>query len=178
MLEMTVNHAIVVKLVERYLTGLLDPSITLLEVHKLMYFMQEFGEPLHLKFTKASYGPYAENLRHVLNVIEGHYISRYADGGDTPDKGLQLVPGAAEEADLFLQNHPETRRRFDKVSQWVEGFESPFGLELLATTHWVIKHESAISSDEVAKKIYGWNERKRQFTPRQIALAMQVVAGV
>lgn len=48
--------------------------------------------------TPREYGPYAENLRHVLNEIEGHYISGYADGEDKPDKILQLVPGATEES--------------------------------------------------------------------------------
>ena len=66
----------------RYLGGLLDPFVTLLEVHKLMYFMQEAGEPLRLRFKKAPYGPYAENLRHVLHAIEGHLVAGYADGGE------------------------------------------------------------------------------------------------
>jgi len=46
-----------------------------------MYFMQVAGQPLKLKYTKAPYGPYAENLRHVLRAVEGHLISGYADGG-------------------------------------------------------------------------------------------------
>ena len=61
---------------EGYLRALLDPFVTLLEVHKLLYFMQESGEPLRLRYLKASYGPYAENLRHVLNEIEGHFHQR------------------------------------------------------------------------------------------------------
>jgi len=59
----------------RYLGGLMDPFVTLLEVHKLMYFMQEAGEKLRLQYAKAPYGPYAENLRHVLNAVEGHLVS-------------------------------------------------------------------------------------------------------
>ena len=82
----------------RYLAGFLDPSVTLLEVHKLMYFLQEAGEPLRLNYAKAHYGPYAENLRHVLREVEGHLISGYADGGDAPAKILELVPGAVEDA--------------------------------------------------------------------------------
>ncbi len=35
-----------------YLAGLLDPFVTLLEAHKLMYFMQVAGEPLRLNFSK------------------------------------------------------------------------------------------------------------------------------
>ena len=91
--KMTAGRAALVELIRRYLGGLLDPFVTLLEVHKLMYFMQVAGEPLKLKYTKGLYGPYAENLRHVLNAIEGHFVSGYADGGDEPDKQLKLVPG-------------------------------------------------------------------------------------
>lgn len=77
---MTPGRAILVALIERYLRGLAEPWVTLLEVHKLMYFAQVAGEPLRLKFAQAPYGPYAENLRHVLNAIEGHFVSGYADG--------------------------------------------------------------------------------------------------
>jgi hypothetical protein len=41
--------------INRYLSGLLDPFVTLLEVHKLMYFKQEAGQPLNLKYQKALY---------------------------------------------------------------------------------------------------------------------------
>jgi hypothetical protein len=34
---------------------------SLLEIQKLMYFLQEPGQPLHLSYGKARYGPYAEN---------------------------------------------------------------------------------------------------------------------
>ncbi|WP_017325691.1 macro domain-containing protein [Synechococcus sp. PCC 7336] len=174
---MTAGRAALVELMRRYLSGLLDPTVTLLEVHKLMYFMQEAGEPLKLQYRKASYGPYAENLRHVFNAIEGHLVSGYADGGDAPDKPLQLVPGAVEEATAFLQQCPETRDRFDKVASLVEGFESAFGLELLSTVHWIVKTESVNSVDEVVSQTYAWNDRKRQFTPRQIAIAVDVLVN-
>lgn len=175
--KMTAGRAALVELMSRYLGGLLDPYVTLLEVHKLMYFMQAAGEPLQLKYQKAAYGPYAENLRHVLNAIEGHLVSGYADGGDAPDKTLQLVPGAMEDAAAFLQQHPDTRERFDKVSALVEGFESPFGLELLSTVHWIMKNETVSAINDVVNHTYAWNERKRQFTPRQIELAVQILVS-
>src|SRR5271165_52736 len=87
--KMTAGRAALVVLMQRYLGGLMDPFVTLLEVHKLMYFMQEAGEPLRLQYAKGPYGPYAENLRHVLRTIEGHLVSGYADGGDAPDKQLE-----------------------------------------------------------------------------------------
>lgn len=172
---MTPGRASLIELMRRYLNGLLDPFVTLLEVHKLMYFMQEAGEPLKLNYTKAPYGPYAENLRYVLNAIEGHFICGYGDGGDDPEKPLELVPGAIESATYFLEQHPDTQARFDKVAELVEGFESSFGLELLSTVHWVITREGAKSKEDVINYTYAWNKRKQQFTPSQIELAMNVL---
>lgn len=56
----------------------------------------------------------------------------------------------------------------------MEGFESPFGLELLATVHWVVTKEKAANTKEVEKMVYQWNERKKQFSPRQIRLGYDV----
>ncbi len=174
---MTAGRAALVGLVSRYLDALLDPCVTLLEVHKLMYFMQEAGEPLRLKYTQAAYGPYAENLRHVMAAIEGHLISGYVDGGDSPDKEICLLPHAVENAAKFLQMHAQTRARLERVAALVGGFESPFGLELLSSVHWIIKHMPVRSSAEVANAMYAWNEHKQQFTPRQIDLAADVLTA-
>jgi O-acetyl-ADP-ribose deacetylase (regulator of RNase III) len=173
--KMTSGRAALVVLTHRYLQGLLDPFVTLLEVHKLMYFMQEAGQPLRLRYTKAPYGPYAENLRHVLRTVEGHLLSGYADGGDAPNKQIELVPGAVEDAQAFLSEDRETQSRFQQVAKLVEGFETPFGLELLATVHWVATREAARSGEEVAGRVYAWNERKKRFTLRQIGLAFEVL---
>jgi O-acetyl-ADP-ribose deacetylase (regulator of RNase III) len=173
--RMTPGRAALVGLMNRYLTGLLDPFISLLEVHKLMYFMQEAGERLRLRYTKAPYGPYAENLRHVLTSIEGHLVSGYTDGGDDPEKQIELVPGAVADATHFLAEHPETHRRFDRVADLVQGFETPFGLELLSTVHWVAAREGAATEEEALERTYAWNERKSRFSPRQIRLAWDVL---
>jgi O-acetyl-ADP-ribose deacetylase (regulator of RNase III) len=172
---MTAGRAALVGLMDRYLRGLLDPFVTLLEVHKLMYFMQEAGEPLRLRLAKGPYGPYAENLRHVLAAIDGYYVSGYAAGGDEPGKPLELVPGAVGEAEAALEKRPETRARFDRVVRLVEGFESPFGLELLATVHWVMTHEGAGDEEATVAATYAWGERKRRFSRDQILLARRVL---
>ena len=174
--EMTSGRAALVGLMDRYLRGLLDPFVTLLEAHKLMYFMQAAGEPLRLRFVEGPFGPYAENLRHVLSAIEGHLVSGYADGGDAPDKELELVAGALEDAHTFLQNRTDTQARFERVSDLVEGFESPFGLELLSTVHWIASEEKGRTMEEVVKRTYAWDKRKAQFSPRQIKLAMNVLS--
>lgn len=177
--RMTPGRAALVGLMDRYLGGLLDPFVTLLEVHKLMYFMKVSGEPrlAKLRVVKGPYGPYAENLTHVLREVEGYLISGYRDGGDAPGKELELVPGAVADANRFLERHPETRDRFDRVADLVAGFETPFGLELLSTVHWVATHESPDSREDIASRVYDWNERKKQFSIRQINLAVDVLVA-
>ena len=174
--KMTPGRAALVGLINCYLRGLLDPFVTLLEVHKLMYFMQTAGEPLKLQFVKATYGPYAENLRHVLNAIEGHLVSGYTGGGDAPDKELELVPGALEDAQAFLETAPETHARFERVSALIEGFESSFGVELLSTVHWIASEEKILDFDDIVNHTYAWNERKKQFSRRQIKIAFDILS--
>lgn len=173
--NMTAGRAALVVLMNRYLGGLMDPFVTLIEVQKLMYFMQEAGENLRLKYVKHHYGPYADNLRHVLTKIEGHLVSGYHDGGDAPDKQLELVPGAVKDAEAFLAEDIETRTRFDRVGDLVGGFETPFGLELLATVHWVATREEAGNAEAATAKVYAWNERKQRFSPRQIGIAFETL---
>lgn len=173
--KMTPGRAALIVLMQRYIGGLMDPFVTLLEVHKLLYFLQEAGEGLQLRYAKAHYGPYAANLTHLLRRVEGHFISGYADGGDAPDKRLEIVPGALEDAETLLSSTADTRERFDLVADLVEGFETPFGLELLATVHWVAKHDGARSVDQIVNATYAWNDRKRRFSPKQLHLAHDVL---
>lgn len=173
--SMTAGRAALIGLMHRYLAGLMDPLVTLLEVHKLAYFMQAAGEPLRLQHVKERYGPYATNLRHVLLHIEGYFITGYGDGADRPEVQLELVPGAVQDAERFLAEHIQTQERFVRVSDLVEGFETPYGLELLSTVHWVVSREGAEELGEVVDAVHGWGERKRRFTPDQIALALHVL---
>ncbi|MCC6875160.1 MAG: hypothetical protein IT378_12705 [Sandaracinaceae bacterium] len=172
---MTKERAVLVALMHRYLAGVMDPWVSLLEVHKLMYFAQESGERLRLSFKPAHYGPYAENLRHVLARLEGHFLSGYADGGDAPGKPLEIVPGALEDAMAMLANEPETRARFDRVADVVDGFETPSGMELLATVHWVATREGVHDLDALTRRVHAWNEHKRRFTRRQIEIAHRIL---
>lgn len=170
--QMTVGRAALIALMSRYLRGLLDPTMSLLEVHKLMYFLQASGEPLRLRFAKAWYGPFAENLRHVLLDIDGHLITGYGGEGDSPDTVLELVPGAADEAEQFLSAKAATQERFDRVAGLVAGFETPYGLELLSTVHWLATEEGLTEREQIAEAVWAWSHRKRQFTREQVDLAL------
>ena len=171
--EMTPARAALVMLMDRYIRVLLDPYITLLEVHKLMYFMQEAGEPLKLRFVKGPYGPYAENLRHLLIAVEGHFIAGYFDGGDKPGKPLDLVPGAVEDARAVLDSAGDVGERMGRVQHLVEGFETAYGLELLATVHWVAARERPRDFQHLMQQVGAWGWRKRRFTERQLRIAAE-----
>ena len=76
---------------------------------------------------------------------------------------------------LSLTGYPDTKRRLEKVTQLVDGFESSFGLELLSTVHWVASDNASRTDDEIITYTYAWGPRKRQFTERQIRLALRVL---
>ena len=172
---LTVGRASLLVLMRRYLAAVMDPFVTLLEIHKLMYFMQEAGEELKLDYNKALYGPYARNLRHVLSLMEGHYIRGYGDAEDNPERHITLLPDVIPQAEAFLQGYPSTREHFEKVVDLISGFETPFGMELLSTVHWVSKYEGADTEDTAVKKAYGWNRRKLMFKERHIKLAWDIL---
>lgn len=172
---MTAGRAALVGLMRRYLTAVMDPFVTLLEIHKLMYFMQEAGEPLRLDYEKGVYGPYAKNLRHVLNAIDGHFISGFGDAIDNPKKQIELKIGISELAETFLFAHPETDDRFGRVAGLIKGFETSYGMELLSTVHWVVSHEGVSNEADAIEKIHGWSERKRMIPDKHIRLAYQVL---
>jgi O-acetyl-ADP-ribose deacetylase (regulator of RNase III) len=173
--RMTVGRAALLGLMDRYLRAVMDPFISLLEIHKLMYFMQESGENLRLNYTRAIYGPYARNLRHVLNAIEGHFIIGFADAADRPDIQIQLVLDAAKRAEVFLEKHRSTREHFDRVVDLIKGFETPFGMELLSTVHWVAVRERAKTAAQAIDRTYSWNVRKRMFKEEHIKIAWNVL---
>lgn len=175
--RMTPGRAMLLSLMEQYLRGLMDPFLSLLEVHKLMYFAQEAGQPLRLRYVKGPFGPYAENLRQVLSHVEGHFVSGYADGGDAPDKLLSVMPGAVDAATAFLATSEDVQERFARVADLVEGFETPFGMELLATVHWVVTREAAATSEAATLAVHAWNTRKQQFSARQVRLAWDILTS-
>jgi O-acetyl-ADP-ribose deacetylase (regulator of RNase III) len=174
--HMTPARALFIKLMDAY--AALEYSRTLLEVQKLAYFLQEAGEPLRLKYEPGHYGPYAANLNKVLEVMEGHFIRGYGDQ-QKPDAEIELLPGAVDEASCYLEGKSESLARLERVGWLIEGFETPYGMELLSTTHWVARRGGpksggvpAADTDEAIAQIHDWNPRKQQvFKPDHIRTA-------
>ncbi|MBN2290021.1 MAG: macro domain-containing protein [Candidatus Glassbacteria bacterium] len=169
--RLTISRALLIKLMQQY--SELNYRLTLLEIHKLAYFLQETGQPLKLQLSPGVYGPYAPNLNKVLECLEGHFIRGYGDT-QKPDVEIGLMAGAAEEADMFLRNEQEAKLRLEKVNQVIDGFETPYGMELLSSVHWVAVHKNPpVKEPEIAiERIQNWNDRKRKmFKPDHIKIA-------
>lgn len=169
--RMTLGRAALLALMGRYLRSLMDDSISLLEIHKLLYFLQEAGQPLNLRYRKGAYGPYAENLRHVLKDMEGHYTIGFGDGTEVPDKQIEAKGNSIEKGEEFLAMDRPTQSRFERVGTVISGFETPFGMELLSTVHWVASRENACTLDDGVRLTHTWGPRKAMFTREQIAIA-------
>lgn len=161
---MTTGRAALVSLLAQY--SRVAIGATPIEVQKLMYFLQVSGEPLNLMFQPVRYGPYADNLRHVLNLLEGHFITGYGDGSAPvlEADAMRPMPGAEDEAAEFLAAHPETRDRVRQVMTAIEGFESRDDIELLASVHWVASHDPSAASDwrMAMEAVHEWTARKKR----------------
>jgi O-acetyl-ADP-ribose deacetylase (regulator of RNase III) len=184
--ELTIPRAMVVDLIQRY--AVLGFECTNLEVQKLVYLVQRvmsgmgLNDEFALKFTTNKYGPYADALRHLLDSLDGSYLhceKRLADAGpfDAITIDSERLPRVRE----FLGRNE--RREFTdairRVDQIIDGFQSPYLMELLATVDWVSRPEGPGMTDQVSTAVSRWPggassaERKsRLFKPEQIELAV------
>ena len=170
--KMTVARALLIKLMKQY--ARFAYRLTLLEIQKLAYFLQEWGMELRLRHVKHLYGPYAHNLNKVLEILEGHHIRGYGDT-QKPDVEITLLPDADKAADRFLRKDPSAAQHLERVADLVDGYETPYGMELLASIHWTAVHDGDVfGADSAVAAMARWNERKRRlFKPAHIRLAWE-----
>ncbi|OFX14080.1 MAG: Appr-1-p processing protein [Armatimonadetes bacterium RBG_16_58_9] len=170
--KMTPTRAALVML----LNGYAAPGYKLsgLEAQKLAYLLQAAGQHMRLEFAKGRYGPYAEVLNHVLQDMEGHYIRGYGDR--SRDAAIRPLPEAIAEAERYLSDKPDARRNLQRVLELIDGFETPYGMELLATTHWSAGETPAVNTEPEAavQAVHSWSDRKRRaFSPQHVRIAWQ-----
>ncbi|MFY9342276.1 MAG: macro domain-containing protein [Planctomycetota bacterium] len=171
--NMTPGRAAIVQLMVRY--AAFDYRATQLEIQKLAYFLQEAGEPLRLTFKAHHYGPYADVLHKVLETMEGHF-TRGFQGDRSPDTEIEVLAAGKQLADEHLAANPHTGERLERVARLIEGFETPYGLELLATVHWLVTHQPEGQRDlgGVLAGLQGWSRRKGDlFTEHHVRVALE-----
>jgi O-acetyl-ADP-ribose deacetylase (regulator of RNase III) len=190
--NLTPARALVAESIRRY--WVLGIECTLLEVQKLAWFIEassvELGlaKPLRLEFKADRFGPYADELRHLLNALDGSYLhcdKRIADAGpldviwfDDRQRPLLEAYLTASEAKVY-------RPALDRTQRIIDGFESPLGMELLATIDWLRRHAVPEEIATMAQGLRAWpggdraGERKaRIFDERLIALALERLSAV
>jgi len=132
---------------------------------KIAYFLQRFGakESFKLEFQPNFYGPYSGKVKHVLYYLNGSYVMGYSSKDKKPFEELSLVADAESDVIEFLNRDEnfEYKTYVEKTKKFLNGFYSPFGLELLSTIDFIIAEKHAVTTDDIAKEIENWSDRKK-----------------
>lgn len=142
---LTPARALIAELVRRY--SVLGLECTNLEVQKLAWFLHRaigtlrLSDPLALQFTANKYGPYADRLRHLLDGLDGSYLhceKRLSDAG--PFDLIWFEDAKREAVADYLRGADASPYipALDQATAVIDGFESPLGMELLATVDWLL----------------------------------------
>jgi O-acetyl-ADP-ribose deacetylase (regulator of RNase III) len=186
--KLTPARALVAELVRRY--WILGIECSLLEIQKLAYFLERsidklgLQNPLDLRFQADKYGPYAPRLTHLLDGLDGSYLHCGKRIGDaSPFDIIWFEDSKRDKVAAYLGSGDAKSYlpALEATAQLIDGFESPLGVELLATLDWLIQKDG-IKADRDAIKtgLKTWTggeksiERKqRLFEDRLIDLALQ-----
>lgn len=149
----------------RYMELAVSTDITFVETHKLCYFAQLFGIDLKLKFAPYRYGPYAQNLSYLLRDMENIWISGYGDGTKRAFDTFCLLPALK---DVLHDITSSIKAVQDKLFQFIAGYETPLGLELLATVHWLAAQNNIpLQPDPMLRAIAGWCDNRNGWGHRK-----------
>lgn len=176
--SLTPARAMLLYLLKEY--QVLGYNINLLVVQKLAYFLQRFGEPLNLDFEKGFYGPYAHKLLHLMKYINGHFIW-FKEEENKPGSLVTLDKRNYYKVEKYYNEllSDEQKDRLKNVLLLIDGFESPYGLELLATVDFVIQKTGTTDFDKIQNEIHNWTTRKKNLMkPVHIQIATQQVMTI
>lgn len=142
--KLTPARAMIAELVQRYWVMGMDCS--LLEIQKLAWFLQRVIESqglkneLKLSFEPNFYGPYANNLDHLLNSLDGSYLKADKRIPDcSPSDIIAFNDSKKEYVEAFLNSEArDYLPAMEKAVEVIDGFESPYGMELLSTVDWLL----------------------------------------
>ncbi|MCK9194072.1 MAG: macro domain-containing protein [Nevskia sp.] len=189
--KLTPARALIAELVRRY--WVLGVECSLLEIQKLAWFLERNIKragltPLDLSFAPHKYGPYADRLRHLLEGLDGSYLHCDKRIGDAdPLDVIWFNDGRKIFVQTYLKNEAkEYLTALEATAALIDGFESPFGMELLATVDWLLTNEGVASTvPAVREGLRRWRddldaaERKdRLFDDRALGIALERLVPV
>lgn len=161
--KLTPARALIAELVRRYC--ILGIQCSLLEVQKLGYFVERFAnreglDAMKFEFGANKYGPYSDKMKHMLNALDGSYLHcdrRLGDAG--PFEPIHFDDERKEHVSAYFSTTEAKpyRSALEATSKLIDGFESPLGMELLATVDWLVRHEKvAPQVDEIRAALPKW----------------------
>ena len=157
-LPMTYARAVLLKSLND-LERFFDGSFDRISLQKLAYFLQALGVDFNLKFARNLHGPYSETLKKAFISFEHHGMLK---GFMTGDRQAHVSNSGCAVADEFLsQSGRSSEEVIDRLSKLIQGYESPYGLELLSSVHWLAHHEGHHPVEKIIEEMLGWNENKR-----------------
>lgn len=148
-------------------------SINLLVIQKIAYFLQRFGEPLNLQYEKGHYGPYSHRLQHFAKYLNGYFLD-FKHESTKPSTPVYLRH--LDKVEIYNKENltAEQNNRLKDFQNLIEGFESPYGLELLATVDFIYQEEDIEDTNKVIEVIGNWTKRKKKLMkPFHIQVAHQ-----
>lgn len=157
----------------------LGEGATLFVANKLAYFLQRLGEKLRLSFVAHHYGPYSNQVGHVLYHLNGAYLTGFEQKEVRPFEPLLLhYDRLPELTDYIRQNlSAEQQERLTKLVGLITGFESALSLEVLASVDFVLAENTSLSTNEVFERLQSWSDRKKRLIQeRYVAIAMHHLA--
>jgi O-acetyl-ADP-ribose deacetylase (regulator of RNase III) len=170
-LPMTYPRAVLIKALGD-LELLFDGAFDRISLQKIVYFLQSLGVNYGLAFKKYLFGPYSESLRRAFIALERQ---KMIDGFTSEDRLSRVTPTAYALADEYLNNtglSETASKAVDNLSKLIQGFEGPYGLELLSSVHHVVNSEKLNSLEEAVNAMAAWNDNKRnKFKPSVIEAA-------
>lgn len=176
--KLTPNKAMLLYLMFHY-ESVGDIS-SLFSANKLAYFLQESGEKLQLSFQAHHYGPYTVQVNHVLYSINGVYLKGLEQNEAKAFEPLLLNYEKYQEVEAYVhtQLKPQQLDRLKSVLNLIQGFESTYALELLASVDFASKQGGVNSIEEIKNHIKKWNQRKANlFKDEHIELAYAHLKG-
>jgi O-acetyl-ADP-ribose deacetylase (regulator of RNase III)/uncharacterized protein YwgA len=169
--ELTTARAIFLYVLKHY--QILGYRINLLVAQKIAYLIQRLGEPLKLSFVPGTYGPYSNNLNHLLKLLNNSFIS-YDQNDNSPGTVIEINLKRFDKVENYFNDKltEEQKERTNRLLNLIEGFESPFGLELLATVDFIVQNKSIQDVTDIENEIGSWTQRKRDLMkPHHIKVA-------
>lgn len=132
---------------------------------KVCYFLQRFGAAdfFNLQYEPKYYGPYSGKVKYVLNAMNGSYIMGYSDMNKKPFDSLTLVSDVIDEIEQFVKTDAVLNDIATRTMNFLHGFYSDFGLELLSSVDYIMcKYGKDISVDDIYIHLSEWSSRKEK----------------